>query len=66
MSINHDHLHRLVKEIENGVAATIQYTWLDLAQEILRMREELIDWANEEARAYNRILEILGEANDRG
>lgn len=41
MSINHDHLHHLVTEMEQGVAATTQYTWLDLAQEILRMRSEL-------------------------
>ena len=49
MSINHDHLHRVVAEMEQGVAATTQYTWLDLAQEILRMRGELTD-LQEEAR----------------
>lgn len=41
MSINHSHLKRLVAEMEQGVAATTSYSWLDLAQEILRMREEL-------------------------
>ena len=41
MSINHAHLKRLVAEMEQGVAATTSYSWLDLAQEILRMREEL-------------------------
>lgn len=53
MSINHEHLRRLVKEMEQGVAATTSYTWLDLAQEVIRLREELIDWANDEARAHN-------------
>ena len=38
MSINHDHLHRIVTEMEQGVAATTQYTWLDLAQEVIRLR----------------------------
>lgn len=41
MSINHDHLQRLVTEMEQGVAATTKYTWLDLAEEILRMRDQL-------------------------
>ena len=49
MSINHDHLHRVVTEMEQGVAATTKYTWLDLAQEILRMRGELTN-LQEEAR----------------
>ena len=39
MSINHEQLERLVAEMEQGVAATTQYSWLDLAKEILRMRE---------------------------
>lgn len=38
MSINHEHLRRLVKEMEQGVAATTSYTWLDLAQEVVRLR----------------------------
>lgn len=54
MSINHDHLQRLVKEMEQGVAATTKYTWLDLAQEILRMRGELTD-LQEEARCAAKI-----------
>lgn len=43
MNVNHQHLKRLVAEMEQGVAATTSYSWLDLAQEILRMREELTD-----------------------
>lgn len=39
MSINHEQLERLVAEMEQGVAATTTYSWLDLAKEILRMRE---------------------------
>lgn len=39
MSINHEQLERLVAEMEQGVVATTQYSWLDLAKEILRMRE---------------------------
>lgn len=54
MSINHDHLHRIVTEMEQGVAATTQYTWLDLAQEVLRMQKELIS-LQEEARAAAKI-----------
>ena len=34
-------LKRLVTEMEQGVAATTQYSWLDLAQEVIRMREEI-------------------------
>jgi len=49
MSINHDHLRRVVAEMEQGVAATTKYSWLDLAQEVLRMRKELTD-LQEEAR----------------
>lgn len=54
MSINHDHLHRIVTEMEQGVAATTKYTWLDLAEEILRMRKELTD-LQEEARYAAKI-----------
>lgn len=56
MSINHDHLRRVVAEMEQGVAATTRYTWLDLAQEILRMRGELTD-LQEEARYAAKFLE---------
>ena len=34
-------LKRLVTEMDQGVAATTQYSWLDLAQEVIRMREEI-------------------------
>lgn len=54
MSINHDHLRRIVTEMEQGVAATTTYSWLDLAQEVLRMRGELTD-LQEEARYAAKI-----------
>ena len=41
MSIDYGHLHRQVSEIEQGVAATTSYSWADLAQEVLRMRDQL-------------------------
>lgn len=41
MSIDYDHLRRVVAEMEQGAATTTKYSWLDLAQEILRMRKEL-------------------------
>ena len=34
-------LKHLVTEMEQGVAVTTQYSWLDLAQEVIRMREEI-------------------------
>ena len=34
-------LKRLVTEMEQDVATTTQYSWLDLAQEVIRMREEI-------------------------
>ena len=43
MSIDYDRLRELVGEMEQGVAATTRYTWLDLARELLRLRRELID-----------------------
>lgn len=54
MSINHDHLQHLVAEIKQGVSATTRYSWLDLAQEVLRMRKELTD-LQEEARYAAKI-----------
>lgn len=54
MSINHDHLHRVVTEMEQGVAATTKYSWLELAREILRMRGELTS-LQEEARYAAKI-----------
>lgn len=56
MSINHDHLRRVVAEMEQGVAATTKYSWLDLAQEVLRMRGELTA-LQEEARYAAKIYE---------
>lgn len=56
MSINNDHLQRLVAEMKQGVATTTKYSWLDLAQEILRMRKELTD-LQEEARYAAKFLE---------
>lgn len=41
MSIDYDHLRRVVAEMEQGVAATTRYSSLDLAQEVLRMRDQL-------------------------
>ena len=40
--------------MEQGVAATTRYSWLDLAQEVLRMRKELIS-LREEARSAAKI-----------
>lgn len=54
MSINHEHLRRVVAEMEQGVSATTRYSWLDLAQEVLRMRKELIS-LREEARSAAKI-----------
>lgn len=38
-SIDYDRLRSLVVEMEQGVAATTRYTWLDLAHELLELRE---------------------------
>ena len=54
MSINHDHLQHLVTEMKQGVATTTKHSWLDLAEEILRMRKELTD-LQEEARYAAKI-----------
>lgn len=63
MSINHNHLKRLVAEMEQDVAATTSYSWLDLAQEVLRMRKELTD-LQEEAR-YAAKIHATGPAAQR-
>ena len=63
MSINHDHLQRIVTEMEQGVAATTRYSWLDLAQEVLRMRKELIS-LREEAR-YAAKIHAAGPTSQR-
>jgi len=54
VSIDYDHLRRVVAEMKQGVAVTTKYSWLDLAEEILRMRKELTD-LQEEARAAAKI-----------
>ena len=41
MSIDYGHLRRIVAEMEQGVTSTTKYSWLDLAQEVIRLREEL-------------------------
>ena len=43
MSIDYDRLKELAGEMEQGTAATTRYTWLDLARELLRLRDELTD-----------------------
>lgn len=63
MSINHERLKRLVAEMEQDVAATTTYSWLDLAGEILRMRKELTD-LQEEAR-YAAKIHATGPAAQR-
>mgnify|MGYP007078892569 CR=1 FL=1 len=54
MSIDYDRLNDLVAEMKQGVTATTPYSWLDLAQEVLRMRGELTD-LQEEARYAAKI-----------
>lgn len=39
--INTAKLKNQVAEMKQGVAVTTQYSWLDLAQEVIRMREEI-------------------------
>ncbi|AIL96410.1 hypothetical protein [Corynebacterium ureicelerivorans] len=39
MSIDYDRLRELVGEMEQGVAATTRYIWIDLARELLRLRD---------------------------
>lgn len=56
MRTDYDHLRRVVAEMKQGVAATTRYSWLDLAQEVLRMRKELTD-LQEEARYAAKFLE---------
>lgn len=34
-------LKNQVTEMKQGIAITTQYSWLDLAQEVIRMREEI-------------------------
>lgn len=37
-----------------------------LAEEVIRLREELIDWANDEARAHNALVKRAQEAGGAG
>ena len=39
MTIDYDRLRELVAEMERGAAATTRYTWLDLAHELIRLRD---------------------------
>ena len=41
MRIDYDHLRRVVAEMKQGVAVTTKYSWLDLAQENLRLQKGL-------------------------
>ena len=41
MRIDYDHLRRVVAEMKQGVSATTRYSWLDLAQENLRLQKGL-------------------------
>lgn len=41
MSIDYGHLRRQAEEIEQGVHTTTSYSWLDLAQENLRLQKGL-------------------------
>lgn len=41
MRIDYDHLRRVVAEMKQGVTATTKYSWLDLAQENLRLQKGL-------------------------
>lgn len=38
----------------------------ELAEEVLRLREELIDWANDEARAHNALVKRAQESGGAG
>lgn len=41
MSIDYNRLSRVVMEMEQGVNATTQYSWLDLAKEVLRLQRKM-------------------------
>lgn len=41
MNINHNHLQRVVAEMEQGATVTTKYNYLDLAKEVIRLREKL-------------------------
>lgn len=52
--------------IMHGPDAHLTAMTPDLAQENLRMREELIGWANDEARAHNALVKRTPEAGGAG
>lgn len=41
MSIDYDHLRRVVAEMEQGAAATTKYSYLDLAKEVLNLQHKM-------------------------
>lgn len=43
MNIDYDRLRQLVAEMEQGTAVTTRYIWIDLARELVRLRDELTD-----------------------
>ena len=47
LSIDYGRLRSLVAEMEQGVAATTRYTWLDLAHELLELHDEAVRVRNE-------------------
>nr|WLJ25578.1 MAG: hypothetical protein [Actinobacteria phage HS02] len=47
MSIDYDHLRRLVAEMEQGVSSTTKYSWLDLAHEVLRLQHKTDSMLND-------------------
>ena len=75
-SIDYDRLRSLVEEMEQGVAATTRYTWLDLAHELLELRDEMSHIRGElntlagllAADTYhaqaNRVRECIGNLDD--
>lgn len=67
-SIHHDYPSK--HEEIFGVKAEMEVIPLaaakDLAEEVLRLREELIDWANDEARAHNALVKRAQEAGGAG
>lgn len=47
MSINHNWLRELVTKMEQGIAATTQYTWIELANEVIRLHQGLLEMRND-------------------
>ena len=52
--------------IMHGQDAHLAAAAPELAQEVLRLREELIDWANDEAQAHNALVKRAQEAGGAG